>query len=96
MVQDVIIIRKAEAADAESLWRILHAEGRQWDMERIHANLPQLFVLACGTKIIGVLHGKRRAAGKAEVAWIAAHPMFPENPVQLILSQAIALNPYSW
>ena len=89
MGKDAIIIRRADAEDVESIWQVLHAEGKQWDADRINLNLPQLFILAYGTKIIGVLCGMM-AYGKLEVSWIVAHPMFPENPVQTVLYQAVS------
>jgi hypothetical protein len=90
MRRDVLNIRRAEAEDVESIWQLLHAEGKAWDVDRISASLPQLFVLAYGTKIIGVLYGMLHTAGKLEVSWIVTHPMFPENPVQIVLSQALS------
>ncbi len=73
----------------ESIWQLLHAEGRQWDIDRIGVNLPQLFVLVYGTKIIGTLCGKI-SSDKWEVDWIVSHPLFPENPIAIILFQALS------
>jgi N-acetylglutamate synthase-like GNAT family acetyltransferase len=90
MGNDALIIRKADVEDEEFIWQLLHAEAKQWDVDQIHINLAQLFVLAYGNKIIGVLCGMMPTAGKMEVVWIAAHPMFPENPVQIVLTQALS------
>ena len=62
-----IVMRRAESDGVESIWRILHAEGKQWDIDKININLPNLFVLAYGTKIIGVLFGMMNYTCKLEV-----------------------------
>jgi hypothetical protein len=88
--KDVIVIRRAEAQDVEFIWQILHAEGKQWNINEININLPHLFVLAYGTKIIGVLYGLMNPMDKLKVFWIITHPMFPENPVQILMYQALS------
>lgn len=90
MEKDVIVIRRAEAQDVESIWQVLHAEGKQWDTNEININLPHLFVLAYGTKIIGVLYGLMNPRGKLKVFWTVTHPMFPENPVKIVMHQALS------
>lgn len=83
-----IVIRLAETSDIEFISEILQAEGKMWDKESIAANLYNFYVLAYQDKVIGVLYGTVNT-NKAEISWVAVHPMFPESSIRIAMCQAL-------
>jgi len=81
MKDDAIILRPAEAADAEEIRQMVHAEGKTWSIEQIYRNIDRLFVLIHKKRILGVLCGTF-TKGKETVSWVTVHPMYPESAVQ--------------
>ncbi len=82
-----VIIRAATATDIPAIWRLLHNEGRSMADGAIAATLPQLYILARGTKLVGVY-----CAGQGEEgarAWAAVHPLFGERLVEEIMALTV-------
>ncbi|TCL67399.1 hypothetical protein EDC14_101488 [Hydrogenispora ethanolica] len=79
-----IIFQAAQPRDSAAIWRLLHANSRGWDKERIEDNLSRLYLLFAGDKLLGVLCGEG-GAGETLIHWIEVHPLFPERAVAEIM-----------
>lgn len=85
---DVIIIRPAKEIDIDEIQKVLHSEGKMWDIAKIAMNINKIFILTYQNKIIGVLYGNLNA-NKFEISWVIVHPMYPENSIRTAMHQAI-------
>lgn len=81
-----ILFRRAEIEEVETIWDILHSQSVSWDDAMIVKNLPRLFLLLIGQKIIGILHCSD--LNSMCIEWIAVHPRYPEKMFrELMLDQ---------
>lgn len=88
MQVEAIILRPAEASDAEGIWEVVHAEGIAWSIEEILKDIARLFVLTYQKRILAVLCGIF-TPGRESVSWVKVHPMYPESSIQLAMIQTL-------
>lgn len=83
-----IIIRPAEQVDIEQIWRVLHAEGCVWSIEKITKNINKLFVLIHRDLVLGILFGLTTPNG-ITVSWVKVHPMYSETSIKNTMVSAL-------
>lgn len=83
MVEESIILRRANCSDCDAIWRLLHSDGQGWNSQRIEAEIMNIYVLTNGTRLLGLLH---KGGGKEQTQkLVVIHPMYPEKPFKEIL-----------
>lgn len=88
MLDNSIIIRRAELGDSDDIFSLVAADGHHMSMGYIIGIIDSLYVLIYRKRILGVLCGTPNA-GKGKLNWAAVHPMYPESSLVTAMINSI-------